>query len=141
MLFNVKYCISGLCHLRKYILLWRIFVICQAGNPNTAPLVKLSNKTGLILKTSGGAFESVARWTDCLYVVWLYPIQGTQAAMEAGVGNVINEPDAVEVVQAVCSSSHRFSVVTNLITELRRVCWFFISVLGYFNNAHVHVIR
>lgn len=57
-----------------------------------------------------------------LIACMLYPIQGTQAAMEAGVGKVINEPDAVEAVQAVCSSSRRFSVVTNLITELRRVC-------------------
>jgi ribonuclease HI len=46
-------------------------------------------------------------------------IQGVQAAISAGVGHVIVETDATEVVSAVYSSEYDLSPVGNLVEELR----------------------
>lgn len=46
-------------------------------------------------------------------------IQGVQVAVAMGVGHVISETDAMEVVQAVYSNAFGFRAVTNLTEELR----------------------
>jgi hypothetical protein len=46
-------------------------------------------------------------------------IQGTQAAVVAGVGHVVIETDAVAVVKAVYSDEYDLSSVSNLVEELR----------------------
>ena len=55
-------------------------------------------------------------------------IQGTQAAVTAGVGHVVIETDAIAVVQAVHSDEYDLSDVFNLVEELRSLlAWNFIS--------------
>ena len=55
-------------------------------------------------------------------------IQGSQAAAEMGVGHVIIETDAIEVVQAVYSDAFDLSPMTFLVIVLRSVLEFnFIS--------------
>jgi len=46
-------------------------------------------------------------------------IQGVQAAIDEGVGQVIVETDAMAVVQAVYSNAFEFSAMAHIVAELR----------------------
>jgi ribonuclease HI len=50
-------------------------------------------------------------------------IHGVQAAIDAGVGHVVIESDAVAVVQAVYSSTYDLSTITHLVEELRSLLY------------------
>lgn len=55
-------------------------------------------------------------------------IQGTQAAINAGVGHLVVETDALEVVRAVLSNEYDLSSATHLVAELKSLLtWNFIS--------------
>jgi hypothetical protein len=66
--------------------------------------------------------------TNALHGELIACIQGTQAAVVAGVGRVVIETDALAVVQAAYSEDYAVSDVFSLVEELRSLSvWNFIS--------------
>jgi hypothetical protein len=89
---------------------------------------------GCILRDSSGDVVTALRGRtealmNALHGELIARIQGTQAAVTAGVGHVVIETDALAVVQAVYSDEYTLSDVFNLVEELRSllvwnfICW------------------
>jgi hypothetical protein len=77
---------------------------------------------------------------SALYGELIASIHGVQAATDKGVGHVILETDALEVVQAVYSDAFDLSAVTFLVGEFRSLLEFnFISCM--FSNVLALVIE
>lgn len=93
---------------------------CDAAfNPNTC-----NGGWGCILRDSEGDVVVAMRGRteallNPLHGELIACIQGTQAAVAAGVGHVVIETDAVAVVKAVYSDEYDLSSVSNLVEELR----------------------
>jgi ribonuclease HI len=95
----------------------------QSGNGGWGCVLR--DADGDVVSAQHGRVEALM---SALHGELIAIIHGTQAATDAGVGHVIIETDAVEVVQAVYPDAFELSAVTNLVAELRSLLDFnFIS--------------
>jgi ribonuclease HI len=78
---------------------------------------------GCVLRDSDGDFVMARRGRvealmSLMHGELIACIHGVQAAIDAGVGHVVVETDAAEVVKAVYSEAYDFSAMTHLVQEL-----------------------
>jgi ribonuclease HI len=76
----------------------------------------LRDPDGDIVGARRGKLEAIL---DPLQSEIIACVQGVQAAVKEGVGNVIIETDATVVVQAISSSAYDLSAMATLVAELR----------------------